>query len=262
MEYKNFYENIEECHRRLASTIVLYDGVPHFVIGFADHKPDGIFRVYLVRIDHKGTVRGRMGLPGRDYGIPLANYALGNPEAGKEMDSYMEKYPDAGIIRKHVNSPLFNKFRPFPLGYVNTGGMAIYTERTPLRPKTEQGLIPQMVHETVVSVLQQNTSLPRGVKRTGIYSEEFHDCIVGNYPSIDEVLANLNDPEVTNDGAAFDRDFAVVRGPAGTLFVAHKRDIVGFLPNGDCSKIRLQKSFEYLSELIWEKGFFYDCQIA
>jgi hypothetical protein len=51
----------------------------------------------------------------------------------------MAEHPAAGILRKQMNSPLFNKFRPYPLGMCNTKGQrAYYLERQPNR-KTEQG---------------------------------------------------------------------------------------------------------------------------
>jgi hypothetical protein len=58
------------------------------------------------------------------------------------------------IIRKTMNSPKFNKFRPFPLGMCNSNGRCYFLERQPLRPKVEQGLIRSMVTEKQITLAE------------------------------------------------------------------------------------------------------------
>jgi hypothetical protein len=121
-------------------------------------------------------------------------------------------HPAAGILRKQMNSPLFNRFRPYPLGMCNLKGSGTYyIERQPNR-KTEQGLLSSMLNETRLTSSPQRPR-PRGCVCPSISTAR--RSRIASWVSIlrrQECLANLLDPEVVNEAAAFHREFALVRG--------------------------------------------------
>jgi hypothetical protein len=152
-EHPNFYENVKEAMMRLRRTVVLYDGEPWVVLAITNHKPDGIFRVYLDPIGKDPNKNRQRPEP---EGFPPEH-----PGLGGYMDTWIDEHPDSGIKRKQMNSPLFNKFRPYPLGMCNIKGSGCYyIERQPNR-KTEQGLISSMLFETLITVA------PQQAKRAG-----------------------------------------------------------------------------------------------
>ena len=248
MEYPNFYETLKEASMRLRRTVVLYDGEPYEVMAITNHKPDGIFRVYLWPI-------GRHPEPERPQ---PQNYSPESASVGPYLDEWMlGAGKNSGLLRKMMNSPMFNKFRPYPLGMCNLKGEgAFYLERQPNR-KSEQGLIGTMLYETPVSTaVSRNNTMKRVGLTVSIYGEAFRQCVLGKYPSAAECLTNLTDPEVVNDAAAFSRSFAFVRGPLEMLFLFYKTDVVGLLPNGDFSLLKLGREFGFVREAIEELNLF------
>lgn len=250
--YPNFFENHEEAHRRLYNTVVTYDGEPYYVNFIAPHS-DGIFRVYLSKICNEAV-----STAGPDWGTVAGVSAAA---AIKYLDEFMakSKYP---MIRKMMNSPKFNRFRPFPLGMLNTHndsetGGVFYLERTPER-RTTQGL-------STNSIIVHRVNLGRGSRKqvlmpVRMFSDDFRDCIMASHPSFQEVVENLRDPEVVNEGAAFARDFAVVRGPLDLLFLCHKTKTVGLIEGDKTFRLRLDKTCKHLTEAAQELGVFYSVQ--
>lgn len=254
-KHTNFYETIQEANMRLRGTVVLYDGEPYYVLCVDNHKGDGIFRIYLdkVREDGRLAVTQVMGVP-----YEWCQESPDGPTVGNMMDEFLDKNPDCGIIRKMMNSPKFNNFRPFPLGMVNVNGGVVYVERQPNR-HTQQGLTRSMLSMTEITLNIKKGGRDRR-SDIGIYSGPLYHTIMGNYPSVFDCVENLRDPAVTNDAAAFHREFALVRGPVGTLFLAYKSDVVGWLPNGDPSLLRLSKEFFHTKEAISDLGVFHNIQ--
>lgn len=248
--HKNFYETLKEALMRLKDTVVLYDGLPYIVGAITDHKPDGIYRVYLLPIDgDKGQA-----YPDGLYDL-MQNYPQDYPTLGTELDKWMTNNPNVEVLRKHINSPLFNRFRPFPLGMCNVGKNCYYVERQPNR-KSEQGLIASMMYQTLVSTA--NDLMKRTSASVNITSKPFRDCILGEYPTAMDVLINLQDPEVENNAVGFHRQFALVRGPMDMLFLAYKTDVVGMLTQGDFSQIKIGREFIHTKEVIEGLGLFSD----
>lgn len=243
--HPNTFETVKEAMMRLRRTVVCYDGEPYVVLAITNHMSNGIFRIYL---DPIGKDPNKMRQRPEPEGFPPEH-----PGLGPYMDTWIAEHPDSGIIRKEMNSPKFNKFRPYPLGMCNIKGSGTYyIERQPNR-KTEQGLISSMLFETLISVA------PQQAKRVGsvdIYGPAFRSCVLGDHPSAEECLANLSDPEILNDAAAFHREFALVRGPIGMLFLAYKHDIVGVLPNNGFDCIRLGREFTHTKEVVEKLGIF------
>lgn len=240
--HTNFYESLPEAQMRLRGSIILYDGLPYYVWAVTDHMGDGAFRVYMSEIEKVSSVPGSNPV---SYGHPPHT-----PNLGQMMDEWMEQNK-GHMIRKKMNSPLFNKFRPFPLGMMNQDTNAIYVSRQPARPKTEQGLTPQMLF-TVKTTL--------GLKPAGnhvdVYSESFRDCILGNYPAPKTVLDGLKNPKYVNESVAFHREFALVRGPIDLIFLAYREDIIGVLPNADFSRVKIGKEFPHTREVTEELNLF------
>ena len=84
----------------------------------------------------------------------------------------------------------------------------------------------------------------------------FKDMVLNEYPSREEAVQKLLDPNVGNEAVAFHRQCALVRGPIDTIFFAYSNDNVGFLPNCDFSVLRLSKKFIHLKESIEALGIF------
>jgi hypothetical protein len=243
--HKNFYETLKEARMRLQHTVVMYDGEPCYVLAIDDHKDDGIFRIYLDKLGQKGGLAHARGLNvPYDYG-------------GAAMDEWLEKHPDEGIIRKMANSPLFNKYRPFPVGMVNCdlSGRVFYTRRSPTR-HTQQGLTQGMLKVRAIDLLMKGgkNSVPHSAP--SITSNAAYLCYTNQYPSLNEVISRLSDPSTQNNSAAFHREFAVLRGPLDMMFLAYKEDIVGFMPNGDTSKLALARGYGHCREVINELSAF------
>lgn len=253
MLHPNFYENLEEMQRRLSDTVVAYDGDPSRVIAITNHKPDGIFRIYLWDVrnsiseaSHKGT-----------FPMLVSQYGPQDPRLGPALDKWMEEHKDAPVLRKMANSPAFNKFRPFSLGMMNHDGHASFLERSPER-RTQQGLIRQMVEETYVSV---SSNKKRGAYQGGLAGPEFYDCVKGKHPSAEECMENMLDPTVENTSVACHRNFAIIRGPMDTFFLGYKTDVVGFIPATKRPTVELGKKFTHLKEAVEETKQFHDIKV-
>lgn len=239
--HPNFYENIQEALLRLKNTVVLYDGEPFYILTITDHS-DGKFRVYMCHIKDAPNCH----LP------VLSALPHGHPSMASQLDPYVgTKSAGVEVIRKQMDSPKFNKFRPFPLGMMNLKGGCIYVERKPLRPKTEQGLTANMLEGTPLSACMINTHK----SNIGMFSVEFRDCIMGDYPSPNECLKGLKGDNI-NYSVGFNRNFALIRGPIDTLFLAYKNEVVGALPRGDFSGLVLGRKHKHLKEVCQELKLF------
>ncbi len=257
--YPNFYETIAEARIRLQNTIVLYDGRPYSVYWIGDHWPDNIFRVYLIPLEWEEDEKGEM--PNKTE-FEVVRYSSPNEAAvGSWLDRWMEANPKNPIIRKQMNSPYFNRFKPFDLGMVNQDAKVFYVERQPVR-STVQGLSESSVDVTRISMagmeqIMMGRGVPPSMKKQisfDIYSEEFEKTILGIYPTLDECMENLTSPDIINSAAAFHRHFAVIRGPIDMLFLAYKRDIIAAIsPN---KSVKIGRDFHHLKEAVDELGVF------
>src|SRR5690349_7508913 len=115
-KYPNFYENLKEAQDRLRGCIVLYSGEPNYIWAICDHKPDGKFRVYMSPIEVVHTT----SLP------PINQIPSNHPSLGSAIDTFLDANASLPVVRKMMDSPAFNKFRPFPLGMCNQGSQAFY----------------------------------------------------------------------------------------------------------------------------------------
>lgn len=242
MKHPNFYENLTEALMRLKHTIVLYDGEPVYIYTITNHMPDGQFRVYFSSIVEANKNLNNIA--------PIHQLPNEHPSMGPQMDEFM-KASSIKIFRKKMESKHFNDFRPFPLGMMNLKENVLYVERKPVRPKVEQGLQYNMLEGTEISIVRNNNKL-----QIPILCAEFRDCVMGDYPSPRRCLEELTKGEVENLAVAFNRNFAVVRGPIDTLFLAYKRDVVGVLPRGDFYSLRLGKNYKHVKEAARELRLF------
>lgn len=91
------YETAHDAEMRLANTVVLYDGMPHYVNRVEEVGGDDIFRVHCTP-------------------LPLK--------------------PEAKSIRKFISSKKFD-MAPFPLGFVNLPTGCVYVSRQPRRQQQQ-----------------------------------------------------------------------------------------------------------------------------
>jgi hypothetical protein len=253
VDHVNFYENLKEARMRLVHTVVVYDGKPFYVLAISNHKSDGVFRIYLDEIG-RDKMLAHQRIP-----VPYEGYDEGGASVGDKMDEWMEKYPDEGIIRKQMDSPKFSKFRPFALGMCNLNGGVVYVERTPIR-HTQQGLTSNMLNYHKVG--NPPGALLNGRDIPSLTGLPFYRTVVGDYPTVEECLKNLHDPDVTNSAIAFTRNFAFLRGPVDLMFLAYKSDTVGYMPHGDASKLTLSKKFKHTKEVIEDLNLFHDIKVV
>lgn len=256
-EHVNFYEDIDEALKRLRGTTVLYDGEPYYVYSIGCHKPDGIFRAYLYPVG--GDPKAPRIWPNEAVG----QYPHNSPNMGAALDNWMntDQGKKSGFIRKKLNSPLFNRFKPYPLGMCNFGNKTYYIERQPNR-KTEQGLIRSMLDVTqLTAATTPDTDTSRGYYEIDMLHPAFRDCILNAHPTAQDCLSNLLDPKIVNVAAGFNRNFAFVRGPIGMIFLAYKSDIVGVLPNHDIGTVRLGREFRHTKEAVEQLGLFNNIQM-
>lgn len=241
-KYPNFYQNLKEARARLNYTVVMYDGEPYRIAGIADHMGE-IFRAYLVPVAQASFNR-----------IPPPHHEDAD-NFGSTMDDWMndpKRGGSLGCIRKHLNSPHFNKFRPFELGMMNLQGATYYVERTPNR-KMEQGLIPTMLTLHHIT-LDQNKPM-RGAGQY-LYTPQFRDCVLGDHPPADIALEAVLSKDIKNTAVAFHRNFAFIRGPLNIVFLAYKEDVIGVVPNNDFSVVRIDPKFEHVVEALRELTLF------
>lgn len=232
-QYPNFYENLKEALARLRGTVVVYDGLPYYVLTITNHKSDGIFRVYLDPVGEDKHPRP-----------PIDNWPNEHPAIGMEVDEWMAANPNTPILRKMMNSPLFNKFRPYPMGMANISTGTYYLQRQPNR-KMEQGLIRSMIEATRLTTSGNSPQL-----QVDLYTPAFKACVLATHPSAEECLKAMLDPSVENDAVAFHREFALVRGPIETIFFAYKTDVIGMLPKRNFDTLFLGKKFRHTKEVV------------
>jgi hypothetical protein len=253
-EHPNFYENMKEAHMRLRNTVVMYESEPYYIFAITDHMKDGIFRVYMYPIGDTTTTAAKECM------AYVNNYPADHPDLGGMLDKALGVHgKDCGVLRKHMNSPAFNRFRPFPLGMCNLKGKGThYVERQPTR-HTPQGLTASMLYDTEIVTAAQGIPVKSGVS---IQNNDFRNCVLGKYPTAQECLSGLSNPKLANEAAAFHRQFALARGPIGMIFFAYKTDIVGVLPDNDFSELRLGKDYRHVREVVQELQLFNTVSVA
>jgi hypothetical protein len=251
-QYPNFYENLKEANDRLARTIVLYAGLPVHIIAITDHMKDGIFRAWCAPITEEAQKDPNV----QAFYQCSNNYGLEFPELGRELDKVLEKVRVTPVVRKHLSSPQFNRFRPFPLGMCNVGTHCFYVERQPIRPMMHQGLVKYALHETLITAGSRKENPARVIQKVEMFSSAFHDCIVADHQTAEAVLKALKDPDVDNNAHAFHREFAFVRGPLGMIFLAYRTDVIGILPTSDFSHVKLGRRFSHCREAVEELYLF------
>jgi hypothetical protein len=197
----------------------------------------------------------------QNYSIPVNWHDEGPGKSrGDKMDQFLEKNPESGVLRKMMNSPKFNRFRPFPLGMANIDGNVVYVERQPIR-RGSQGLTEMMINQKLM-VAPGADGRRVSYRTVELPSRELGWVIKGDYPDAAECVEALNDPDCTNTGAAFDRRFAFIRGPSNLLFFAYKADVIGVLPTNSLDLVRINPEFNYTKEVVDGLGIFKEIYCA
>lgn len=250
MEYKNFFESVKEAAIRLNGTVVMYGGEPVELLVVSDHVGDGVIRAYIRPIGLDEIQRLELPQPTGMYNYPVHHDAL-----GQYMDEFVRKNPSSQIVRKRLDSPKFNRFRPFDLGMFWDPPYVYYVERQPNR-LTQQGLLNSMLVVRRIELPTSSTGFPLVKNEVDMYGPEMKRCILGEHPSPHRCLDGLLCNKYANEAAAFHRSFALLKGPADTIFLVYKSDVIGVLPNCDFSKVRLSRQFSYTREVVGELGLF------
>lgn len=216
----NFYDNLDECHRRLMNTVVLYDGQPAFIQNIRDGFDDGVYRVYMNLLP--GELRG--GAPAQED----------------------EDNTPGRVVRRKINSPKFNRFRPFQMGYANifdTGVRhASFLSRVPSR-QSRQGLSRQLL-TSIIPALCTPERRHQGVQyESAITAAGFAEMVKGEFPKAEEALDLLDN----DTSMAVSRKFAVQRDSFGMLFLYAGPDRVGVVRSNE---ILLAPNKMYLREEI------------
>lgn len=244
--HANHFENVKEANLRLRSTVVMYDKEPYYIYCVTDHKKDGVFRIYMAPIgleDAKGAPINYSTLTP----TPLSSIGYDSPAMGAALDDWLDKNEGkTKVLRKSMNSPLFNKYRPFPLGMCNYGSQVLYIERQPTR-KTEQGLTRQMLDCSLITV---NKGTAPKQPAIDTMQPSFRACILGQHPPAKECLAALVSDQFKNEALAFHRDFAFIKGPIDLVFLAYKADIIGVMPKNNFDFLKLGPNFRHCREVV------------
>lgn len=252
-EHPNFYETVDEVRIRLKDTVVMYDGHPYYVLNVANHKKDGIFRLYLdpLKLDDFAfsstpSYLGPHGWPSGDNVSAIVYDEWLDSGSGK----------GCGILRKQMNSPLFSKFRPFPLGMCNSIGSSdvSYLIRSPTR-STCQGLTGNSIRSYLIHL---NGSETHNGYKPHVTSPDMCRTILGQYPTAEECLEHLLSPRSANNSLAFHREFCLIKGPIDMMFLVYKTDVVGSLVENNLSRVMLGRNFKHLREVVQELGVFGD----
>lgn len=245
MKYTNFYETVREANMRLKGTVILYDKEPYIVLAVSDHKKDSIFRIYLEKIGE-----GNFAYHGNlspETQCPIHTIPWEDTSFGSFMDDWMVKNTQFGVLRKQMNSPLFDKYRPFALGLVNYETEALYTERTPSR-RTEQGLTSKMLETSSV------VGLPK--QRLNLLGKEFYNCVKGHFPSLKESFDRIKDKQGKVESIGFSRLFGLSKGPVRLPCLFYKDTTIGYLPSADPGCLVLDEQHKHLKESICELDCF------
>lgn len=245
--YPNFYESLEEARHRLNRTVVLYDDLP-FHINHIDKNPEEeIFDLFLSPLGLSDETKIKIFLN------DLQNYyyepSVYDPEVWKYCSDFIKNFPGEMVIKK-INDPLFNYFRPFPLGMMAEGKGVVYLERVPVRPKMEQGLTTSAIN----MVCFHNEVNHFQYKHWN--SKPFRDCILGDHDDIETVITALKKDTVENYGAPFHREFALEVDALGNLLLLYRDEIIGMLPNKDSKTAVVINEFRHYREVVEDLGIF------
>ena len=250
MEYKNFFESQKEASIRLNNTVVLYDGnTPVEILAVTDHVGDGVIRAYVREIGL--DMKERLAIPD-PTGIHTIHHTNQN-QLGLYLDNFIKDNPSSRILRKRLDSPKFNKFRPFELGMYWNPPHVYYLQRQPNR-LTQQGLINSMI--LVKELTLQDKAGVVNNNNVDLHGPEMKRCILGDHPDPYRCLSGLTNNKYVNEAAAFHRHFAFLKGPVDTIFLVYKSDVIGALPNGNFSQIRISRDFSYTREAVDELSLF------
>lgn len=173
-------------------------------------------------------------------------YYISCPERGdnETVDLYQLHANFGDKVFKHVKytDEKFS-YKPFELGYLQSGNWAAYMVRNPYR-RQKQGL-----DRNVISFIDR---LPDSTK-VWFTSDSMRHCILGEYPSFDLALKAVKSKE--KDGVAFHRYCAIERSSPYNLSLKYRTKEVGYM-NGDKDSFTLWSSpaTSFLTQILPEYG--------
>lgn len=203
---KNFYENLDEAVFRLGGTVVGYDGAPYYCFEVQDR--------------------------GREF-FDLKCKAMPFNESTKF--TYLS-----------ISDPLFNRFQPIKLGWLNTledvnayGRHAHHLSRIPVRGR-RQGLCSEALYINPV-VGSRVLSFNHTIKMHG-----FVETVIGVYPHCDEVLDIMG----KDTSIGISREFLIHRDPEGFYWLWKEQTKVGLFFRGG---LYIYEAYSYLKEAILQE---------
>lgn len=223
------FENLDQARQRLENTIVVHNGQGYYVASVASSG---------------GNQVGHLAALPCNYG----------PSRSKQ--------PTTEVFR--LDDPLFNRFRPFELGFANIFDSVLednthtmFFHRRPMRSGARQGLSRDAIDGCYL--LNGNLKLGGGSARMEgldftahiMPSQGFANMIRGVYPTFQECVEGL----IEDSSLAFDRNYAVHKDYDGLVWVYRQFEKVG-LVNPTSREFFLFSRKKFLREEIQESGKF------
>jgi hypothetical protein len=216
---KTGFENIEQARQRLEGTVVTFDGLAAYVSEVS--VVDGEHTCRLVFL----------------------------PDTFKDST-----YSKNKRVRKHLSDPLFKKFKPFDLGFINLFDEEIigpntncmFTFRRPIRSGARQGLAREAIDGSYLQNSKGAGRLENWNLTTLMSCQSFADMINGKYPSYSEALENL----IPNSSIAFNRNYAVLQASDGLVWLYRQLERIALIQNN--KEVLLFSKKKYLREEMQE----------
>lgn len=213
------FEHSDQAQQRLLNTVVMYKGEGY----------------YLTTIENRVA-----GLSANIAKLPC------------NFTSHRGKNPPT--TRKLLSDPLFNKFRPFDLGFVNLfdgpcegNQNCLFTYRRPLRSGARQGLTREAIDGRYVQSTRGGRLEGWDLVNQLMLCQSFADMLAGKYPSYSECVDNL----IQNSSIAFDRFYCVSMDADGLMWLHRHTERVGMI-DYPSREILLFSNKKYLREEIQE----------
>lgn len=213
------FEDLNQARARLSSGVFTFDGEPISVRTVEPHS-DGVLRVFFDYLGHNGE-----------------------PPAGR-----------AGV-RKMINSPSFNRFKPFDLGFINMNesrfgeaaeNRALFSARRPVR-MSRSGLTGEnfVAKALYGSLNREGRSQTEGIDFSHIVNtRSFCDMVRGRYPSFSECFDYVRSNRAAGSSMAFDRKWALSREDSGLIWLYRDSEKVGLMSERGLILLNAQRHFQ------------------
>lgn len=252
------FDNLADAQQKLQQSIVLYQGIPVFVHAVLNSRPDGIFRVYFKPIPLTLPVDFNNDPDEDEAGVQEIVNPF-RPMRGDDMRELDRRYRADGCIRKKINSPHFNGFRPITLGYMNhfegTNTLPIFVVRSTARQYSQGVKLRTLTFERPALF---NEPVDRMGEANLARSIGFKEMVANEYPSIKDAIDVIKDDSKAPKGVAVSRDVAIMYQSDLAMYLVFVRNqLVGYLDDsqGDRFVVSVSKEKRHLKEILEGVGF-------